>query len=90
MKAWHSAELGGRCSYDVTHTWLKGARVFRVQTFKDYCGSCGKQHQGAPPDTGEVLDLSTQPTYPKGLLQFTEPPEPAFDGKAAAIAAEKD
>jgi len=51
-----------------------------------FCGSCAKLHHEAPPDTGEVLDLESHPTYPPKLLQFTGMTQVMdFDPKAAAM-----
>lgn len=88
MKAWTTATAPGQCSYDGGHTWIEGARVFAVQGAtwrKLYCRSCGPAYMAAPPDTGEILDVESQPAYPKALLQFTGVTQALFDPKMAAL-----
>jgi hypothetical protein len=88
MKSWTSAILPGRCAYDGSHTWMAGARIYVVQGpsgwRKLYCNGCGLSRHQAPPDTGEILDLEDQPTYPKPLLALADQVRQQFDARAAA------
>lgn len=93
MKAWTSAEIAGTCAYDYGHTWLRGARVFRVQGVgwtKDYCSSCALSRHQAPPDTGEIVELADHPTYPRPLKALAEKVRAQFDAKLAAAGKDSD
>lgn len=106
MKAWTTAEIAGRCAYDGLHTWRPGARVFVLQGAdwrKVFCNSCGLARHGAPPDTGEVLDVTDAPSFPKPLKDladqarsslfaeaFEEEKPLPFDGRAAAAGEDRD
>ena len=93
MKAWTSATVPGRCAFDNTHTWKQDARIFRLQgpwgKPKDYCASCAVARHDAPPDTGEVLDLTDAVSYPTPLKMLAANVAERFDARMAA-AGEKD
>ena len=96
MKAWTSATIDGRCSYDWKHHWKAGDRIFRLQGTtwtKDFCASCGLELHAAPPDTGEILDLESAPSYPKPLKALAEAVAAKilpFDAKVAAAGKDND
>ena len=91
MKAWTSATCDGTCSYDRSHGWKTGARIFHVQGVGgwkyDYCATCAVSRQEAPPDTGEILDFTDAPSYPapmRALAESLAMKVLLFDSKAAA------
>lgn len=96
MKAWTSATSDGQCSYDGKHTWKTGDRIFRLQGttwVKEYCPSCGHALHTAPPDTGELLDLESAPTYPtplKALAEAVAAKILPFDSRMAAAGKDND
>lgn len=78
MKDWRTATAVGTCSYDGTHKWAEGDRVYALtlggcQRVKLYCPACALARHGAPPDPGEQpVALSTpvvrDPWTPVGSL----------------------
>jgi hypothetical protein len=92
MKAWTTASGDGQCSHTWGHFWKAGDRIFRVSGAtwtKDYCPQCA-HHQGAPPDTGEVLELSDTPTYPRPLKALADQVREQFDARMAAAGKDAD
>lgn len=99
MKRWSSATaLDKGCAFDPKHVIHRGDRVVIVETAfwsKVYCAACGVARQGAPPDTGEVLEVTDSAAFPAALRARQEETASAyeftgvtkalpFDAKAAA------
>jgi hypothetical protein len=95
VKAWTTATGDGHCSYEGRHFWKAGERIFRVQGIgwaKDYCVLCA-HNQDAPPDTGELLELSDAPSYPTALKTIAESVGAKvlpFDSRMAAAGKDAD
>jgi hypothetical protein len=88
VKGWDEARESGTCAYDWTHTWKVGARIYVVHPegtrARRYCAECAVRRQNAPPDTGEVKEVSDSPTYPTPLKALADRVGERFDAKAAA------
>lgn len=94
MRAWATAELPTVCAYCGGRIEAN-SRVYVLQGVswrKVYDPDCAKQQHQAPDDTGEMLDVTDDPTFPPSLkvdamkrMGEIRPFTDAFDfGKAAS------
>ncbi len=87
MKSWDTACYATSCAYDYSHRIATGERVGIVQCGtirKTYCAACARARHGFSEDTGEVLELSDAPSYPRPLKALAEKVAARFDARAAA------
>lgn len=83
MKQWTSATLRGQCG-GCGREWEAGERIGLLtgrSWQKRRCADCFVRVHGAEPDTGELVDASTDPRMPAFLRDAVLPvlPEPAAE-----------